>query len=432
MFKFHKLKLLLALCIIPLILNFNTSFAQATPVGYTQKQPMTDLISIDISCEIFGHTYEDVDARLYSGRLYIPLYTLRAVGYISATNTGLTIAVDGVKHVLLYNKQQAIPNVMVQGDEVYLNAFELTSCLGAVIDIDSSSNKVNLYKKSDTTTSSESSCKVFQQGQSYNTAYIRLEDIMADGMDKQGNPKYTDKNLLKLRALADTLHQNNQQYYVAWIPVFVDPATGYMNNLVKERTLYNANFLGTLDYLTTHGGRIGLHGYTHQYGTDASADGWEWGNKTPYTKDEQESRMVYAKNTAELLGLKYYFFEFPHYSATAEQSAMAEKYFNVICQKYPTADDTGIYNHNGTYWVPTPMDYIYYDGYVSKTIQLAKDKIKKGNIYSLFYHPTLDFDKIQVTYDRDKINISGQNHTNIFTLLSETEKMGYSFRYWLN
>lgn len=437
MFKIYKVKsvlakFIIALCVSQIVCITTINQTYATPVGYTEKQPKTDMISIKINCNIFGHVYEDIEARLYNGRLYIPLVVLRTTGYMSASNTGLMIAIDGVKHILLYNKNQAIPNILVVDNEVYLNAFELSSCLGAVIDIDSANNRVSLYKKSDSTLSAEASCKVFSREKQYDTAYIRLEDIMADGMDTQADPKYTDRNLLAVRELADVMHQNNQQYYVAWIPVFVDPSTDYTNNPLYERNLYNADFLGTLDYFSTHGGRIGLHGYTHQYGEYASADGWEWGAETPLSEDEQESRMVYAKNTAEMLGIKYCFFEFPHYGATTKQMAMAEKYFDVIYQRYQNVSETGLYNHNDTYWIPTPANYIFYDGSVPETIKLVKEQIRAGKIYSLFYHPTLDFNKLQVSYNEDEINISGQGSTNLFSLLNETEKLGYSFHYWLS
>ena len=46
------------------------------------------------------------------------------------------------------------------------------------------------------------------------SAYIRLEDIVADGMDTTAEPNYTIENLEKLRYTAEYLYTKGEQYYI--------------------------------------------------------------------------------------------------------------------------------------------------------------------------------------------------------------------------
>ncbi|MCD7777315.1 MAG: DUF2334 domain-containing protein [Clostridiales bacterium] len=404
--------------------------AKAAPAEYVQMQALSDVVPITVTVNNIGVTYDNIAAKLYSGRLYLPLTVLDALGKVSLTDTELSLTSGVAEYTLQRNSEKPLPNVLEIEGSVYVNAFGLANCFNMVIEIDSGSNIVNLYRKSAATLSTEKSCSVFSPETEYKTSYLRLEDIMADGVDTGGSPEYTDRNLMVFIELIDILYQNNQKFYAAWIPVYVNPATGCINNLITNRNLYNADFLGTLDYISARNGKIGLHGYTHQYGSDKSSIGWEWGSKTHYSEDEQESRFVYAKNTAEMLGIDYYFFEFPHYGITDRQAAIAEKYFNVIYQKYSSADNSSVCNHNGVLWVPTPADYIHCDGYVSTAVNNIKNLIAAGNVYSIYYHPTLDFNKMQIETSGREIHIFKQGYTNLYYLINETQKLGYSFGYF--
>jgi len=85
-------------------------------------------------------------------------------------------------------------------------------------------------------------------------AVIRFEDV---------DPTYdTDK----LRQLADYLHSEGVPFCVAVIPVYIDPY-GYYNDGEPERVAMSETpeFVAALKYMTSKGGQIILHGYTHQY-----------------------------------------------------------------------------------------------------------------------------------------------------------------------
>ncbi|NSA89467.1 DUF2334 domain-containing protein [Clostridium beijerinckii] len=104
-------------------------------------------------------------------------------------------------------------------------------------------------------------------------ALIRFEDITAGG-------EYLDSdNLEKLRVVADYMFSAGMQFHIAWIPRFVDPQDGIDNDISKDYSMPNANFLFTMEYLLNRNGIIGLHGYTHQYGDEVSAVGTEFNDE---------------------------------------------------------------------------------------------------------------------------------------------------------
>jgi hypothetical protein len=153
-------------------------------------------------------------------------------------------------------------------------------------------------------------------------AYLRLEDITADyGIG--GN--FTDGGLEKLRVLADYLYNRSQAYQIAWIPLYTNPEKGIQNDLTSNFNFYNAGFIYTLDYIINHNGKIVLHGLTHQENNTISAIGTEFGPNTPFSLEEIDVRISRAKEIAKTLGFDNNTFEFPHYSFTHKQLAIAEK-----------------------------------------------------------------------------------------------------------
>jgi uncharacterized protein YdaL len=90
-------------------------------------------------------------------------------------------------------------------------------------------------------------------------ALVRLEDVSADD----------DPNQLK--QVAQYLYDNNIPYSVNVIPVYTDP-NGYYNNGTPVTTSISqdSQLVSVLKYMSTHGGTLGMEGYTHQYGTEAN------------------------------------------------------------------------------------------------------------------------------------------------------------------
>ena len=101
-------------------------------------------------------------------------------------------------------------------------------------------------------------------------ALIRFEDVTA------GDEYLDSDNLEKFRVVADYMFSAGVPFHIAWIPRFIDPPNGIDNDISKDYSMPNANFLFTIEYLLNRNGVIGLHGYTHQYGNEVSADGTEF------------------------------------------------------------------------------------------------------------------------------------------------------------
>ena len=223
-------------------------------------------------------------------------------------------------------------------------------------------------------------------------AYIRLEDIMADyGL----NNRFTHDQLIRIRFFGDYLRAKTDGFYIAWIPCYVNPPEGVVNNIAENFNFYNADFVFTLDSLILDGGRIGLHGYTHQDHDSVSASGYEFGSKNDLTEEEMLERFTMAEQTARALGYDWYFFEFPHYATTAFQRGVAEAHFDVIYQQYPDAVrkdqiETRTIGDHTCRWVPTPADYPTGRSGRDEFCQRLENCKNKNKLMSFFFHPYVD------------------------------------------
>ena len=187
-----------------------------------------------------------------------------------------------------------------------------------------------------------------------------------------------------------------------------------------------------------HGGKIVLHGYSHQYGNEKSSVGYEWGKGTPYSYTEQQQRMINAKTIAWRLGYETDIFEFPHYGATIPQLRMAEHYFKIIYQEYPNQgtvittklNDKG----NKVYYIPTTAEYVKNLYKSAETIEKIKKLASNGQVVSLFYHPKIDItsqDAVSIKSDDDNgIKYWSFSEYSVLSAIIDTVNAnGYSFRH---
>ncbi len=374
--------------------------------------------------------YSD-DLYLAAGRIYLPLYeTVKALnGQVSENDNEYTVNLGSKKFLLNKKDDVSYPKKIINIDNKdYISMFNLLENSDYKPVFNSSKNRIDIFyyqKNIDNIT---------QNYDKKNPAYLRLEDIMADGIDPDGY--YNDIGLEKLRAIADYLYNNNQKFYIAWIPLYKNPSKGIENNLTKDFNLYNASFLYTLDYLTHKGGKIGLHGYTHQYNNDKSADGYEFGKKTPFSDNECVNRLLLAKKTAVDLGYEINFFEFPHYGATNNHLRYAEKYYNVIYQQNTAVKNEGniveLTKSDGRKikYVPTPSDYIcsrYDTEGINSRIDTA---ITNRWIVSLFYHPKIDFDVISTKTENNTRICSVPENSSVYKLIEKINSEKLTFNYF--
>lgn len=401
-------------------------------IPYEVPEKFVQLYDTNVNIDFLGNKHELVPCYFYNNRLCLPLRTsVEALGGTLETDEAadqfiITINGKTQRFNIAPSDGNRVTTLYVDGTGYMymydlLNAFDLTP----TFDVDN--NSVTIFRKSITMPPD----LLQQPGEVSRPAYIRIEDVMADGLDYSGR-KYSDKNCEKLMTMGEYLYLRGQEYYIAWIPFYINPPYEVSNELTDNTNLYNSCFMYTLDFLVDHGGHIGVHGYTHQYGNAKSADGWEWGKNTPFSVTEQQKRLILARQTAERFGFKPEFFEFPHYGATVEQMNMAEKYYDVIYQSHPDVTKANnvaarITDGKKTYYIPTPPDYIHsvYD------TQGMKDRMKnaKANGWemSIFYHPALDFDKIEYTSENYTRSWNYPSDAVLPQIVNQNMELGYTF-----
>ncbi|MGL5353565.1 MAG: DUF2334 domain-containing protein [Clostridium sp.] len=255
-------------------------------------------------------------------------------------------------------------------------------------------------------------------------AYIRFEDVSA------GDVYAKQDNLEKLRIITDYMDDENQKFSLGWIPRYINKPLNIDNDISRDNTFSNANFLFTMDYLENRGGSIGIHGYTHQYGDVNSITGIEFGDDGFNDPSEVRKRLESAINIATKVNIPYAFWETPHYHATAKQQAIFEEYFKVIYEpsfskynkKITTSDKNGI-----TKYIPAPLSNVKNND-VGPMIQSIKNKPSDVEM-SLFYHPSIEIESVHVSLGDDgTINSSYDDNSILKQIVSCVDSLDYSFK----
>lgn len=278
---------------------------------------------------------------------------------------------------------------MEHDDRLYLSLSDAAALYGLGVEFRPGDSSVHLYRMDapDWDTSAHDNA--------YRTGYLRLEDIMAD---RGLNGRFTHENLVKLRLLADYLGSCTDRFYIAWIPLYVNPGADVRNDISTDFSFYNTDFVFTLDTLVRNGGRLGLHGLTHQSGDSISADGFEFGTSVSYTTEALLDRFRSAEAICHTLGYDYDFFEFSHYDATEAQMRTAECFFDTVCQAWDLSGQIRRHYTIGhdCIWVPTPAGHVQSaydrDGIAAR----LEASYNSGSEISIFFHPVLDCSYITV------------------------------------
>ena len=254
--------------------------------------------------------------------------------------------------------------------------------------------------------------------------YLRIEDVDLTTMP------YDKEYLEKLRIMGNYLDKKQVPYHIAWIPRFVSPNNNVDVDPMTRNDFQNAEMVYTLDYFIQHTGSIGLHGYTHQFGSDESAIGSEFGAKAPSTKNFTE-KIEKAIETAKYLNIPIDFFEAPHYEITAEQNKLAGNYFKILYYPFKDKGSSSIdytkpqldpYN-NTSYFISTALDYVHgedIDGSINR-IKGANTK----NMGSIFYHPRLDFDFIKLSNENGIPSYTYDDNSTLKRVINALESVGF-------
>ena len=224
------------------------------------------------------------------------------------------------------------------------------------------------------------------------------------------------------------LGKKNVPYHIAWIPRYIDPEKKIDNDPSKENNFANAELIYTLDFVSSHKGEIGLHGYTHQIGNTISGHGFEFGKYNPSVED-LKTRVDKALQIAKDLNIKINFFEAPHYTISKEQNEALEKNFKYIFNDYdennhqskPIKSPTG----SGSYYVPTPLYYI--EGGKENDMLNKIKNMSNTTFAGMFYHPFLEAKLIDFKDGQDGYPEDNYKKTSIIQkVIDEFEKRNVS------
>lgn len=152
-------------------------------------------------------------------------------------------------------------------------------------------------------------------------AIIRIEDI---------NPE-TDPGVL--RDIANRMAKLRAPFVMSLIPRYQNP-----NNHVEIRMANRPDYVNALHYMTTHGGSVAMHGWTHRY-KGVTADDfefWNVANGKPIPEDSAEYVRKHLMNglddcfDAHLYPLAW---ETPHYAASSIDYDEIGKHFSTAIEQ---------------------------------------------------------------------------------------------------
>lgn len=277
-------------------------------------------------------------------------------------------------------------------DHPYLSLIDLQQMLNLKVVWDEQNEMVRLFWNRDRPTETK-------QNRTGKTALIRFEDITA-------NQRYsTGDSLERLREVFDYCHAKDIPMHLGWIPRYIDPENGIDNSPAQDYSIHNAHFVYTLDYFEMSGGLIGLHGYTHQYGEEVSIWGTEFNAKRNTSETSIRTRLQYALNDANKLGIDVAFFESPHYSATWNQKMVIGRVFDILYEgkqswEEPNISKVDVGGKTITF-IPTPFGYID-DPAADTANMIARIKAPNaGRLGSFFYHPYIEARFMTLEIDED-------------------------------
>lgn len=307
---------------------------------------------------------------------------------------------------------------IVEGNVVYMSLIDVANMLDLKSRWYSSDKLIKLYTNRDML-----DVKPYK-GNGSQKGIIRFEDVKSTGTGSEYDSQYLET----IRVMGRYLWKKNVPYHIAWIPRYVNPGKNIDTDPSKENNFANAELIYTLDFVGSHKGEIGLHGYTHQTGDTVSGEGFEFGKYNPSVED-LDTRVDKAIEIAKDLNINISFFEAPHYTINKAQNEALEKHFKYIFNDYdekkhqsqPMKSPTG----SGSYYVPTPLYYIE-NG--KEDVMLNKiAKMSKNTFAGMFYHPFLemkliDFKDGQDGYPQDNY----QKPSTIQRIIDEFEKRNVS------
>lgn len=392
---------------------------------YTSKVNFDDLpvskISDDIKVKILGADIPSDSIYEKSLRYYIPLNLVSAqVNYNTIKENDKIVLENGVNTIVFYNNSCFLNGqvydlrgkLLNKNNELCISISDIEYLFNLTATFDFDNKEISLLEELD-----NSKIGISEIPTNGKAALLRLEDFSA------GYGALNAENQLKYKCIGKLLKDNAIKFHVAWVPRFISPSNNIDNDLLTNNTLENVGFIDTLDYFINCGTEIGLHGYTHQYGDDTSLNGIELSYK--YNNSEEDTRKVIenAIDSAASLNIPCSFFESPHYKASRKQKKIIEEYFQFLYEPKNILEYNELEKHDDNLYIPTPLDYV---------ANLDTSKIEKGlksprpnELASLFYHPALELQFINVSISESKIQVDYDTSSPLCKIVKSIKDNNY-------
>lgn len=256
-------------------------------------------------------------------------------------------------------------------------------------------------------------------------ALIRLEDV---------SPWYAiqENGLEVLRKTADYLYSEHVPFHVSVVPIYINPQEHISLDMSDPNSPEMKAFRETILYMATRGGVIGIHGYTHQHGEGISTADFEFGKCNECSTDTYAlEHMKSAVETFEKSGIKFYYWETPHYTATPSQYKVFAKYFTLFYEpdfRFRRSKTISVHydlrsDKKPVYFIPTPQLAIRSKFDVERILFSARST----QFVSFFFHPFRDFKRLYAGHDLIKFDISS-SLGYLEALVKNLKEMGFTFK----
>ncbi|MVX65972.1 DUF2334 domain-containing protein [Clostridium chromiireducens] len=374
---------------------------------YTSKLNFTDRAVTKVSgikLDILSETnISNVPMLLKAQRYYIPLsfictklnYTLDSSNdSISITNKENNISLTETSYEKNSKTGSLRGNLINSNGSYYISISDIEEIFDLFAVFDFQNKKVSLLPNN--VKPPEESSILYSD----KVALIRLEDFGC------GYSNIVDKNQTKIKLITNFLYSNGMKFHVSWMPRFVVPSANFDNDLLVTNNITNVGFVDVLDYMINKGGAIGLHGYTHQSGNDASGTGEEMSKDVNSTESETRAVIEKGIDTASALNIPISYYESPHYRDTDQQKKIISEYFQFIYEPYDYSKKNIYKPDNYHLYVPTPLGRISDPS--TDTTRII-DKLNEDDpdiLNSFYYHPSIEIDYINFSINGTKINVN--------------------------
>lgn len=375
----------------------------------------------DVKITILGDKVYSPSILLKAQRYYLPLNTVCEALKYSMENNNSNLILNGKNTIVIKDNTTCSVNnknynfrgsILEYNNKKYIALSDIEEIFSLIATFDYESKEISFLNKP------VQYNNVTPQATEGKIALIRLEDFTAgDGM-------YNNINQMKAKAIGSFLNSNSIKYHVAWVPRFIAPSDNIDNNLLSNNNIENVGFINLLDYLINNGGMVGLHGYSHQANDTRSTVGSELTRKINNT--EKDTRMVAenAINTATCLNIPYAFFESPHYHAIGKQKKILEEYFQYLYEpKNPLIYHKLQKTFNNNLYIPTPLSYV--KNLNTDTITNGLENPRPGLLASLFYHPTLELDFINIDTSNNSFNVDYSTNSPLQKIVKSIKENNY-------